>query len=89
MVLDFWGGGSSGHQLVEHVVVPLVRRLECDAGLFQEVVLDNTALDLVGRVKTDLHELAKPTGVVITHRLSITYKYRSTHQFLTCIIIYK
>lgn len=53
------------------MVVPLLRSLESDSGLLQEVVLHDAAFDMPGRVKAHLHELSKSTRVVISNCLSI------------------
>lgn len=58
---------GSLNQLVEDMIVPLSRTLEGDAGLLQQVVLDDTALDHPTVVEAYLHELAKTTGIVISH----------------------
>ena len=43
-----------GGELVEDVVVPLLGRLGRDPGLFEQVVLDEAALDLELGVEADL-----------------------------------
>lgn len=53
------------------MVVPLSWTLEGDAGLLQQVVLDDTALDHPTVVEAHLHELAETTGVVISHSFRI------------------
>lgn len=55
------------------MVVALAPRLESDAGLFEEVVLDDASLDLVARVKADLDELAEAAGVVVANGFGVTF----------------
>lgn len=62
---------SASHKLVEHVVIPFTTRLECDARLLEEIVLNDAAFDLIPRVETHLDEFAKPTRIVISDRLRI------------------
>lgn len=69
---QLWVGHTGCSQLVEDMVVPLIHRLEEDAGLFQEVILDHRATNLHPAVKADLNELAKTRAVVVSHCLGIT-----------------
>ena len=59
-------------ELVKDVIVPLLGRLSCNPGLFQQIVLYDAAFDLVFGVKTHLHEPAEARGVVIANRFGIS-----------------
>jgi hypothetical protein len=61
----------SSSELVEDMVVPLIRWLERNSWLFEQVVLNNTAPNLPTRVKADLHELPESTRIIVPHRLGI------------------
>lgn len=60
------------------MVIPLSRTLEGDAGLLQQIVLDDTALDHPAIVEANLHKLAKTAGVVVSHRFRISCKRGET-----------
>ena len=64
---------SSGSELIEDMIVSLLGGLGCDSGLFQKVILDDTALDFELGVEADLHEPSEPRGVVIPDRLGIAW----------------
>ena len=59
-------------ELIEDVVVPLLRRLGGDSGLLEQIVLNETSLDLELGVETDLHETSETRRVVVANCLRIT-----------------
>lgn len=63
---------SSGSELVEDMIVSLLRGLGGDPGLFQKIILDDASLDLEFRIEAHLHESSKSRGVVISDRLCVT-----------------
>ena len=63
---------SGSDELVEYVVVPLLGGLSGDAGLLEEVVLDDAALDLELGVEADLHEAAEAGGIVVADRFRVS-----------------
>ena len=71
LLLELRRGSGARAQLVEDVVVALLPGLECDARLFQQIVLDNRAGDLSPRVEADLNELPESAAVVIPERFCI------------------
>ena len=64
--------GESGQHAVEDVVVPLLRHLIDDPGLFEQVLLDLCALDDAILVEDDVDVLAEPGGVVVANGLGIS-----------------
>ena len=63
---------GAGQEHVENVVVSLHGSLLHDATLFQQIGLHIAAFDVVLLVTVDFHILAKPTAVVVAHRLRVT-----------------
>ena len=60
------------YELVEYVVVALLGGLSGDAGLLEEVVLDDAALDLELGVEADLHEAAETGGIVVADSFRVS-----------------
>ena len=67
---------SSGSELVEDMVVSLLRGLGRDPGLFQKVILDDAAFDLELGVEAHLHEPSKPGRIVVSDRFGIAWNKR-------------
>ena len=58
--------GRSGAQLVKHMVVALVLRLEHEPRLFEQVHFGAGAGDVAVGREVDLHVLAEARGVVVS-----------------------
>lgn len=64
-------GRRAGTHHVKHMVVSLVRTLQADPGLFQQVVRDVAADHLTLGVEVHFHEFAETRAVVVTLCLCI------------------
>lgn len=64
--------GHAGEHAVKGMIITLARCLTHDARLLQQVLLDARTHNVTRLlVKVDVHVLAEPRGIVITHRLCI------------------
>lgn len=73
-------------QLIEYVIIALLRALKGDATLLQQIVLDDAALNHPFVVEAHLHELAESRAVVVSHGLCVTYIDRSRISILYLFI---
>lgn len=64
-------GRRAGAHHVKHMVVPLVRALQADPGLLQEVMGNVAADHLAFGVKMHFHEFAEARAIVVAFRLGI------------------